>query len=58
MRYKVLRNGETIIVTNNFKHVGEAYNKAIYYGKPGDIVKLQYRDSPDKPWTTMKKDWL
>ena len=58
MRYRVMKNGEKIVITDLLKQAGIAYNKAIYYGKPGDIIKMEYRDTPDKPWATVKKDWL
>ena len=58
MRYKVTKNGEVIVITDLLKQAGIAYNKAIYYGKQGDIIKMEYRDDPRKPWETVKKDWL
>ena len=58
MRYKVSVNGEAKVITDSLKHAGAAYNKAIYYGKSGDIIKLEYRKTPNIPWETVKKDWI
>lgn len=58
MRYKVSVNGEQKLITDNLKHAGAAYNKAIYYAKPGDIIKMEYRENPNVPWSIVKKDWI
>lgn len=58
MRFKVLRNGEIIVVTDHIKMAAMTYNKAIYYGKQGDIIKMLYREDPNKEWKLLKKDWL
>ena len=58
MRYKVTRNGEVIVITDNFKNAVMAYNKSIYFGKAGDIVRMLYRNDPNKPWQNIRKDWL
>lgn len=58
MRYKVTKNGEVIVITDLLKQAGIAYNKAIYYGKQGDIIKMECRVDPSKPWETVKKDWI
>ena len=58
MRYRVTKNGENIIITNNFKHATEAYNKCIYTGKSGDIIRMCFRKTPKDEWETVKKDWL
>ena len=58
MRYKVTKNGENIIITNNFKHASEAYNKCVYTGKSGDIIRMYYRRAITDEWENVKKDWL
>lgn len=58
MRYKVTKNGDNVLVTDSLKHAGAAYNRAIYYAKAGDIIKLEYRESSSKPWATIRKDWI
>lgn len=58
MRYKVSVNDEQKLITDNLKHAGAAYNKAIYYAKSGDIIKMEYRKAPNLPWDTVKKDWI
>lgn len=58
MRYKVSKNGENILITDSLKHAGAAYNRTIYYAKEGDIIKMEYRENPSKPWVTVKKDWI
>lgn len=58
MRYKVTRNGEVIVTTDSLKNAVLAYNESIYFGKTGDIIRMQYRIDPNKPWQTLRKDWL
>lgn len=58
MRYIVSKNGENIIVTSNFKRATAVYNKCIYTGKPGDIIRMSFRKDPSKEWELVKKDWL
>ena len=58
MRYKVMMNGDTQVITDSYKHAAAVYNKAIYHGKPGDIIKMQMRRNPQDDWETVKKDWL
>ena len=58
MRYKVTVNGETYLVTESLKHAVECYNKAIYNGKSGDMIRFYSRKSPDLPWDMVRKDWL
>ena len=58
MRYKVTLNGEEVIITNNLKHAADAYNKVIYFGKEGDIIRMYYRPKPDVNWSELRKDWI
>ena len=58
MRYKVTKNGENIVITDNFKNANEAYNKCIYRGKSGDIIRMLFKKNPEDPWNSVKKDWL
>ena len=58
MRYKVTKNGDNVLITDSLKHAGAAYNRAIYYAKSGDIIKMEYRENPSKPWATVRKDWI
>ena len=58
MRYKVTLNGEKVITTNSLKHAADAYNKTVYFGKEGDIIRMYYRPNPDTKWRELRKDWL
>ena len=58
VRYRITVNGGNVLITDSYRHAAAAYNKAIYHGKPGDIIRMMYRDDPNKPWQTAKKDWL
>lgn len=64
MRLKVTKNGNIIIVTDNLKHAAEEYNRAIYDGKPGDIIefftsrKVTTRQGDQIIWERARKDWL
>ena len=58
MTHKVVKNGEVIIVTSNFKRASSEYNRAIYTGKAGDFIELYSRKTPDVPYERIKKDWL
>lgn len=58
MRYKVTLNGEEVIISDNLKHAADAYNKTIYFGKEGDIIRMYYRPNPNTKWMELRKDWL
>jgi len=58
MRHRVEKNGETIIITDKIQHAYEAYNKCIYFGKEGDIIRFTTRKSPNHPWKLVRRDIL
>ena len=58
MRYKVTLNGETEVVTDSYKHAVAVYHKAVYHGKPNDIIRMYFRRNPQDDWETIRKDWL
>lgn len=58
MIYKVVRNGDTTLLTRSYKNAAAEYDKHIYYGKPSDIIKLFVKRDDTKVWELARKDWL
>ena len=57
-KYKVTKNGDTMIVTSWFKNASTEYDRCIYNGKPNDIICLYSRVDVESPWELARKDWL
>lgn len=58
MIYKVTKNGDSIITTRSFKNAAREYDKAIYHGKKGDIIRLYSKKDGGSPWELARKDWM
>ena len=58
MRYKIVKNGDTILITDSLRHASAVYNQTIYGAKSGDVIRVYYRKGPNLEWKMCRKDWI
>ena len=58
MIYKVTKNGDSVITTRSYKNAAAEYDKAIYYSKPNDIIRLFCKKDGKSEWELARKDWV
>lgn len=58
MLYKVVKNGDVVLATKSYKNAANTYDKAIYNGKRGDIIRLYCKKDQSDEWELARKDWL
>ena len=57
-QFRVVKNGDLVIITHSFKNAAKEYDACIYHGKDGDIIRLETRKTALEPWELARKDWL
>lgn len=57
-QYKVIKNGDLVIITHSFKNACKEYDACIYHGKQGDVIRLETRKRVEDNWELARKDWL
>lgn len=58
MIYKVVRNGETILVTHSYKNAANTYDEEIRKADDRIIISMYCRRDGTKDWELARKDWL
>ena len=58
MIYKVIKNGEKILVTRSFKSAAHAYDEAIRTAKGSVIMRMYVKRDGSDEWELARKDWL
>lgn len=58
MVYRVIKNGDKILITRSYKNAAAEYDKQIYFGKQSDIIRLEFKRDGNDEWELARKDWL
>jgi hypothetical protein len=58
MIYKVVKNGDTIIVTRSYKNAAETYEREIFNAKDPMIIRMYAKRDGSDEWELARKDWL
>ena len=58
MVYKIIRNGEKILVTRSYKSAAETYEREIFKAKDHIIIRLYCKRDGSDEWELARKDWL
>lgn len=58
MIYKVIKNGETVIVTRSYKNAAHTYDEEIRKATGNTIMRLYVKRDGSDEWELARKDWL
>ena len=58
MIYKVIRNGEKILVTRSYKSAAYTYDEEIRRAKGPIIIRMYVKRDGSDEWELARKDWL
>ena len=58
MIYKVVKNGEKILVTRSYKSAAYTYDEEIRRAKGNLIMRLYVKKDGSDEWELARKDWL
>ena len=58
MIYKIIRNGEKILVTRSFKSAAHTYDEEIRKAKDSIIIRMYVKKDGSDEWELARKDWL
>lgn len=58
MIYKVIKNGEKILVTRSYKSAASTYDEEIRKSDGNLILRLYVKKDGSDEWELARKDWL
>ena len=58
MVYKVIANGEKILVTRSYKNAANTYDEEIRKSTGNLIIRLYVKKDGSDEWELARKDWL
>lgn len=58
MIYRIIKNGDKVLVTRSYKHAAKEYDHQVYIGQKSDILRLEVKKDGSDEWELARKDWL
>ena len=58
MIYKIIKNGDKILVTRSYKTAAATYDKEIFNAKGSLIIRMYVKKDGSDEWELARKDWL